>query len=208
VKPKQYFDAVWSRCARITALHAYLEANLTEIMKPDELLRAEWVARVGALDLYIHELVSQGMLEVFGGTRNPTQAFQKFRISSETLARIRTAASSTDAGAAFDLEIRAQLGRQSFQFPEDIADAVRLFSDVELWNGVALAQGATPATKSSFAKSLKKDLSAIVERRNKIAHEGDLQPGSPRVEWPISKQDLVLVTGFIGQLVTCIESIV
>ena len=60
-------------------------------MSVDELLRAEWVARVSALDLYVHELVAQNMVSIFEGARNSCPGFSKFHCSSETLLRIRNA---------------------------------------------------------------------------------------------------------------------
>ena len=177
-------------------------------MRPDELLRAEWVARVSALDLYIHELVAQRMLAVFDGLRPVSPAYLTFRISNETSGRIRAAASLADASAAFDLEIRDQLSLLTFQEPERIADGVRLFSAVELWNEVALHLGATPAAKSSAAKALKTELSLIVRRRNKIAHEGDLQPNSPREPWPIQQEDLVFVADRVVKIVRAIDAVV
>jgi hypothetical protein len=41
---------------------------------------------------------------------------------------------------------------------------------------VAARLGAPIAKKNDAAKSIKKTLSLVIERRNKIAHEGDLQP--------------------------------
>ena len=61
-------------------------------MSVDELLRAEWVARVSALDLYVHELVAQSMVQIFEGIRNPCPGFYKFNCSSDTLLRIKNAA--------------------------------------------------------------------------------------------------------------------
>lgn len=61
MKPIAYFESVWARCDELTAMHAYLANQLTPALRPDELLRAEWVARVSALDLYVHELVAQGI---------------------------------------------------------------------------------------------------------------------------------------------------
>src|SRR6266480_4621025 len=99
--PLAQFEAVWSRCAQLSALHAYLEKNVSSIMQPDELLRAEWVARVSALDLYIHELVAQTMLAIFEGRRPASPAYLKFQVSTESLNRIRAAATPSEAGAAF-----------------------------------------------------------------------------------------------------------
>jgi hypothetical protein len=177
-------------------------------MQPDELLRAEWVARVSALDLYVHELVAQTMLAIFEGRRPASSAYLKFEISTETLNRIRAAATSSDASAAFDLYVRSYLARITYQAPDDIAEGVRLCSTIELWNEVALKLGATSATKVDRAKSLKKQLSLIVRRRNAIAHEGDLQQSPLREPWAISRADLVFVGGQIEGLVRAIDAVV
>lgn len=108
----------------------------------------------------------------------------------------------------YDLEIRRQLGIQTYQTSESIADGIRLISDVTLWREIALDQGATNSTADSRAKSMKMQLNAIVERRNKIAHEGDMQPLTPREPWPINGQDLVVVKNFIEALVNSIDRIV
>jgi hypothetical protein len=84
------------------------------------------------------------------------------------------------ASAAFDLEIREKLSLQTFQAPDKVAEGIRCFSEIELWNSVAVSLGATAATANEEAKALRKRLSLIVNRRNKIAHEGDLQPLPPR----------------------------
>lgn len=206
--PIALFETVWARCAELSALQAYLAKNVASILRPDELLRAEWVARVSALDLYVHELVAQEMLATFDGRRPATPGYMRFQISAETVERIRAAATPSDANAAFDLEVRDKLSYLAFQDPEKIADGIRLFSPIELWNEVALKLGATPATKVTTAQSLKKELSLVVRRRNKIAHEGDLGPTPPREPWPISQSDLALVADLIERLVRGIDAAV
>ena len=120
--------------------------------------------------------------------------------------RIKNSTTLADASAAFELEVRGKLSRVTYQLPDDIADGIRHISACELWNEIALAKGATVATKSQIAKSLKRDLSLIVERRNKIAHEGDLQPSIPRAPWPISRADVTYVAIFIEGLVRAIDN--
>jgi len=206
--PIAYFADVWQRCAQIEALYAYLAGRLTAALSGDELLRAEWVARVSALDLYVHELVAQNMVRIFEGSRNSCPGFSKFQCSSDTILRIKNASTPGDATAAFDFEVRSKLSRVTFQLPDEIADGIRLISEIELWNEIALTSGATAATKNTLAKSLKKDLSIIVERRNKIAHEGDLQPSIPRTPWDITRADVSHVSQFIEDLVQTIDKIV
>jgi hypothetical protein len=207
VSPKTYFDGAWLRCSHLAALHAYLENHVADIVQTDELLRAEWAARVSALDLYVHELVAQNMLAIFGGLRPVSAAFRRFKISNETMQRIRDGSSVSDATAAFELEVRTQIGLRAFQYPDDIAEAIRLISDIELWNDIALHLGATQLTKNKEAKLLKAALSAIVDRRNKIVHEGDLQPVTPRTIWPISRSDLATVEAEILKIVTAIDAV-
>lgn len=208
MKPLAQFEAVWDRCAQLSTLHAYPEKNVSGVMQPDELLRAEWVARVSALDLYVHELVAQMLVAIFEGRRASCVAYLKFQISAETLNRIRAAATPSEASAAFDLYVRGSLSRITYQFPDDIADGVRLCSPVELWHEVAMKLCATPATKTAAAKTLKTQLSLIVRRRNAIAHEGDLKQTLPREPWPVSRADLAIVAGFIEQVVRAIDGVV
>lgn len=206
--PIALFEAVWSRCDHLSALHAYLAKNVSGVLQPDELLRAEWVARVSALDLYVHELVAQGMVATFEGQRPASPGYMRFQVSTETLARIRAAATPSDASAAFDLEVREKLGYMTFQDPDKIAEGVRLITSIELWHEVALKLGATPAMKVAKAQNLKKELSLVVQRRNKIAHEGDLQPVPPREPWLISQSDLALVADLIQMIARGIDAVV
>lgn len=189
-------------------MHAYLARHMTEAMPVDELLRAEWVARVSALDLYVHELIAQRMVMSFEGGLVRTNQFQTFHLPLETIERIRAAPSNTAASSAFDLEVREQLSFVTYQDPDKIAEGVRLCSTIELWNAVALHQGAMPAQKVNEAKRIKRQLRAIVDRRNKIAHEGDLQPVLPVTPWPIAQADLVLVSTFLEGLVRSIDACV
>lgn len=206
--PKGHFDAVWLRCDGLSAMHAYLANQATAVLPTDELLRAEWVARVSALDLYVHELVAQRMVQCFEGALPKTPQFLSFQLPVETVERIRTATSPVAASAAFELEVRRQLAFITYQDPERIAEGVRMCSSAELWNGIALHQGANASTKNAQAKQLKNQLKAIVDRRNKIAHEGDLQPILPITPWPIAQVDLQMVATFIQRLVDSIESCV
>jgi hypothetical protein len=202
------FEAVWARCAQLSGLYAYLARNLTGVLQPDELLRAEWVARVCAIDLYVHELVAQRMVDTFEGRRTATPAYLRFQLSNEAIGRIRSAAGPAEASSAFDLHVREQLSRNTYQAPDDIADAVRLCSTVELWNEVAVNLGASQSTKITSAKAIKRQLSLIVGRRNIIAHEGDLQRSPLREPLPISQGDLAVVAGHIERVVRAIEAVV
>lgn len=147
------------------------------------------------------------MLSIFEGCLPSTPAYLRFQIPNETLDRIRSAPTILDASSAFDLEVRSQLSRETFQHPDRIADAVRLCSNTELWNDIATYLGATPQDKIANAKAIRRDLSLMVERRNKIAHEGDLQPTTSRDPWPISPTDVAFVAQRIETIVRAIDEV-
>jgi hypothetical protein len=207
VSPIDHFSAVWTRCNHLSVIHGFIANNVSPALQPGELLRAEWAARVSALDLYVHELISQRMLSIFEGKRAKCEGYGTFQVPTETMDRIRTAANETEASAAFDLTTRDQLGRKTFQYPEDIAAGVRLFSSCDLWNDVALQLGATQQNKNNCAKQIKQQLKQIVGRRNKIVHEGDLQPGIPRTPWPITQADVAFVSEFLLGTVGAIDAV-
>jgi hypothetical protein len=207
VSPINHFEAVWARCDHLSAIHAYLARNVSPALQPDELLRTEWASRVGALDLYVHELIAQRLVGIFQGELPKCPGYATFQLPTETMDRIRGAATPTDASAAFDLTVREQLGRKTFQYPEDIAAGLRLCSAAALWSDVAVKLGATPQSKDEDAKRLKRELTQIVGRRNKIVHEGDLQPTVPRVPWPITQADVAFVSALLESIVRAVDAV-
>ena len=98
-------------------------------------------------------------------------------------------------------EIRSQHSYKSFQQPEKIAEAMRLISDKKLWDEVAIQMGKS-------AKDVKQELSLIVDRRNKIAHEADIDPtlglGN---RWEIDQVEVSEAVDFIEQVVESIHNI-
>ncbi len=115
--PKIYFDEIWQRCELFTALHGcYVSAQATVALQPDELLRAEWAFRVSALDLYVHELIAQNLVQIFEGARPICPGFARFQVSGDALMRIQAATTAGDRRTAFDLEVRTRLSRITYQY--------------------------------------------------------------------------------------------
>jgi hypothetical protein len=175
----EIFRSNLERVRSIHALHESFSRRLTAAVDLSDILRAEMVLIVSALDHFIHELARIGIMETWQGKRTATAAYLRFPVSLGVAADI---ANSHDAASSLETEIRMRHSFLSFQQPDGIADAVRLFSDIKLWNKVAAALGEDPQT-------LKATLKLIVERRNKIAHEADVDPSYPGQKWPISPAD-------------------
>ncbi|KAA9003471.1 hypothetical protein FJU31_03975 [Stenotrophomonas cyclobalanopsidis] len=208
--PRLLFEQLWSRGDELALLYD----NLVNIGIPqpraDELLRAEWVTRLAALDLYVHELLASRMVSQFESGASKYPGFSSFRLSAEAMWRVVRATSPSERSAAFDLDVRAQISHLTFQMPDKIADAVRYTSDVQLWKEVARHQNptASQAELKEHQKTLNTELSSMVQRRNKIAHEGDLGPSVPREKLPIALEQLELVRDVVRRLVDSIEHVV
>jgi hypothetical protein len=208
MSPKHYFDSIWNRADLFATLHAFVSSNATAALKPEELLRAEWAIRVSALDLYIHEVVSQNLLKIFQGLRPTCPGYSRLQVSSDMLMQIHSNGPGILSDNVFDREIRTKLERVTYQAPDDIADGIRMVSPISLWSEIAKFHGATGGAIVTEAAALKGALTQIVNRRNKIVHEGDLQPGIPRQPWPIIRQDVDDVKLTIQRIVDGVEGTV
>ncbi|MEG3859251.1 HEPN domain-containing protein [Microcoleus sp. herbarium12] len=188
-----------ARVRDLIAVHNSLKAQASSVLDLSDMLRAALVLAVSALDYYIHEVVRIGMLEIHRGQRPEPPAFSGFQIS---LGNART---GINAGQNIDSwledEIRQRHSYKSFQQPNAIADAVRLICDKKLWEEVSINMG-------SPAKDIKQQLSLIIDRRNKIAHEADIDPTlSLGNRWPIDELLVNEAVDFLEQVVESIHKI-
>lgn len=197
VSPIIQFRANISRARELGGVYLALINITTTALDVSDLLRSQIVMSVSALDHYIHEKTLHGMLEVLKGTRPPTDAYQRYPVSNSTILKFYA---GSNFEQAFEEEIRRKHSYLSFQSPEKIADAVRLFSHCKLWEELATHFSTRP-------EKLKEQLRLIIERRNKIAHEADLDPSFPGSRWTIRDCDVEESTNFINDLCEAIEII-
>lgn len=177
------------RVQNLGGLYDVLSQQTIPALDLTDLLRSQIVMAVSALDHYIHEITRVGMLEVYGGKRPQTPAFLRFQVTMESTLRGITAGQGNEGW--LDEEIRKKHGYQAFQHPDRIADAIRLFSSCTLWISVASALNLE-------VEDVKTELQLIVDRRNQIAHEADLdsrKPGGTR--FTISPSDTERIINFI-----------
>lgn len=160
----------------LVSLHVSLKNQVTGAVDLADILRAAFVLGVSALDFYIHEVVRLGMLEAHNGRRPTTQAYLKFTVTLEAVAQER--ARPTDDGW-LDSEIRARHGWLSFQTPERVAKAIAIIHSRPIWKLIAERMALRDGLE------VRRRLSLIVDRRNKIAHEADVNPSFPGTKWPI-----------------------
>lgn len=164
------------RVRELGGLAVAVQSLTTSAIDVSDLWRSQIVLVVSALDYFIHELARLGMIECAKGSRAKTDAYLRFEIPL-------SAADSAIAGSVHEVwlgeTVREKHSWQSFQDPDKLADAIRLMSPVKLWEAVGNELGVPP-------KDVKTRLKLIVDRRNQIAHEADLDPISPGSRWPIN----------------------
>lgn len=195
-KAIEVFRASADRVRNLGGLHGAISALTTPVIDSSDLLRAQIVLTVSALDHFIHEVTVLGMVETFNGARPPTAAFNRQKVSGHLLI-----SAPSGRGVLFEEDVRQRHALLSFQQPDKIADAIRLISEASLWKEVALKVGVSE-------EALKTKLRLIVERRNKIAHEADIDPSYPGARWPIKPQDAEDALQFIVSLCEAIFDLV
>jgi hypothetical protein len=188
------FEGNIERARALVRLYAHLSTRTTAALDISDILRAALVQGVSALDQYVHEVTRIGMIETHQGKRMATRAFLAFPIS---LTATRSALSNPADTTWLSESIQQAHGWQTFQRPDKIADALRLVSDSSLWECVAAELGAD-------TRRVKVELQAIVDRRNKIAHEADMDPSYPGQRWPISESLVQGALDFLDKLANAI----
>jgi len=178
-------------------LYNYLQRHTSPAIDLTDILRSQIVMAVSSLDQYIHEITRIGMIESYNGSRPRTAAFHRFQVSMKG---VITGVSAL-GHLWFEDEIRARQGYATFQDPDTISSAIRLFSTCRLWPSVAMKLGIS-------VQDAKRNLRLIVERRNKIAHEADTDPTYPGARWPISYSDAEGAVNYIEKLCEAINSVI
>ena len=197
LNPIEQFRENITRVQDLGGLQAALDNTTTAAVDLTDLLRAQIAMIVSALDLYIHEITRIGMLEVYNGERPQTDAFLRFQVTLESAMQ---GISNASRDGWLDTEIRERHGHLSFQYPDNIADAIRLFSSCKLWEDVAKELNLS-------AQDVKNRLLTIVKRRNQIVHEADLIPDYPGTitRWPISPANVTSTLDFIQSVCEAIH---
>jgi hypothetical protein len=99
-----------ARVRHLAGLTTAFAAMTTSAVDASDMLRAQLVLAVSALDHYVHEITRLGMLSIFDGTKTASSAFLRFRVSLNCLSSGQLLTRNE-----FDAEIRAQHSYLAFQ---------------------------------------------------------------------------------------------
>lgn len=164
-----------------------------------EILRAEIVLSVSALDCFIHDLIKQGMVETYQGDRIASNQLSTYQIPFKFLKLIENSEQLDDKLAYLENAIKENNSKDSYQSPKSIEYALQLINISSVWKNLA-------SPMNLKAEDIKGELSLIIDRRNKIAHEADYDvlTGS---KYPIDRQNINDVIQFIESLCESIYKI-
>lgn len=194
----QSLEKFWAAFQRVNGqLHIgqALHGNSLAGLDMSEAFRASLVLGVSALDSYIHNLCVEAIIESFANLRSRNSYFGEVRIS------LLGAEYGIPSGTYgwLEGEVRELFSRETFQRPDDIARALRFVDgEPKRWSRIAAQFGSSPS-------ELRVRLSNIVDRRNMIVHEADIDPvwGVARPLEPVEVQHAIM---FLSDFVNAIET--
>ena len=189
------FESNLTSARQLGVIFQAFQDKVTEAISLDELLRAEIVLAVSALDCYVHDVVRIGMSKAFQLASGEPNAYLSFGVSLQFVKRLLRAPSPDEMHNLLDQEVRRLHGYRTFQNADNISQALSLIGIAGIWEKIGVVLGMPTA-------DVKTRLNVIVDRRNKIAHEADIDPSlGIASKYPIDFPN-------VRQAVTLLESLV
>ena len=156
------------RVKNLGAIYKNINSQTTQILDLSDILRAQYVMLVSALDHFIHEIVRFGMIEIYKDKRKETKKFKEFIFGLDAKIINKDNIEPYKDTVWLDYQIRYKNGFKSFQQADKIREAMLLITDKDIWEELS-------SLMNQDSKMLKNKLNLIVDRRNQIAHEADIK---------------------------------
>lgn len=182
------------------ALHYFLVEKLPAVDLSD-ILRAEYVLIVSAFDAYVHDIVRQGMLDIFKGIDSANDKYNSYMVPMSFYQQLSSCATEAERIDLFEGLLKKQMSKDSYQAPRSIDYALQLIDIHAVWTSLA------PIMGYANGQDVNNQLALIVKRRNIIAHESDIMTLTGTEKNDISRGDVETVIDFVTQLVRGIETL-
>ncbi|MGI8310949.1 hypothetical protein [Saccharopolyspora hattusasensis] len=167
-----------------------LEAQDVHDFDVTDLYRSAWVMAVAALDHWVFEEIRHRALALLlkPDGQKPS-GLRKLSVPVDLFDRIHYGGESREA--VFGEMLDREFGHESYQNPRYIQEAFKHVSDVKLWAEVA--KRAHAHGDQVDAKEVQARLKRIMERRNQIVHQADLDQADPNRRQPVSAEEAAAV---------------
>ena len=155
---------------QLDIIFQHLEQNNVKTLDLSEILRAEIVLAVSALDNFISNIVYFGLLQTFEGSKiipeDLIKPYNDIQLDMKTVVEIMNASNPDEKSIILGNYIMKVNSKKPYQDPKQIESALLLLGIKQLWTKIGI-------TLSMNAEDVKKELANIVWQRHKIAHEAD-----------------------------------
>ncbi|MBB3382058.1 MULTISPECIES: HEPN domain-containing protein [unclassified Rhizobium] len=165
----------------------------------DDALRAAYFQAVSSFDFYVHEIVA-------------IEASYRFRNAIPTRNIVLPMEITMISGAeerytAVDADIRERNSYKAFVDPQKLSEVLSCFCN-KPWE--LIVENHNELHNENVDKSsLMAQLKSIWKRRNKIAHEADVNPTLSGISlWPIDQADTEITVRFVEKLGQCLPNVV
>ena len=196
---KNIFDRNIESVLIIDSIFQYMDLQITAF-DISELLRAEFVLIVSALDFYVHGVVREGLVDQLNNIDDCNA--NTLCIPFSTVKVLLHIDSEEERKRVLSEQIKMITSKDSYQAPRAIEKALGMIGVKKVWNKISDFSGQP-------AENIRNTLSIVINRRNKIAHEADIDflTGEKTVITPTDiKECLEFVTGFIDAIEQILKS--
>ncbi|MGW5880295.1 hypothetical protein ACWFMI_27495 [Nocardiopsis terrae] len=158
---------------------------------PEDLYRAAWSQAVSALDHWLHEEVLEHAVALVRSEERPLpERLAKLRMPFATVEQM----TDNSVGSVFAEFIAEEIRRDTYQRSKGVSEGLRLITHLnaqQIWERIAEGLGVTAAAARDRQDR-------VVDRRNRIAHQADLDSDGLRT--PMSAAE-------VEEAVTWIEDV-
>jgi hypothetical protein len=180
----------------LDALYEYIQRTSPDF-DASQLLRSEYALIISSFDKYVHDVVREKMLDNFFNKN--IEIDNRLELSIYKVKSLLDEPNQINRELLFDSYIREKTTKLSFQSPQSIDKALSFIGLKKIWSHLEPIMGQS-------ASDIQEQLAIIVNRRNKIVHEADIDS----VTNTLTNIDLASVNfchNFINSLIEAIEKI-
>ena len=197
------FRANLAQIRELEGLHKYLSDTIVTPISFDDILRFQLVYGISAFDKLIHDLIREGMIEIYAGKRPHTAKYLAEGISLDMHHQLLMATSSSLPPP--ELILKQTLFNKfkifAFQDPAKVVDGLSyIWDEKHKWKTISTTMGIDENTAKTTLK-------LIVDRRNSIVHEADIDP-STNLKFTINQTDCTITTNFLEKCGLTIANLV
>lgn len=197
--PKTTWNTNLQNVKQMHWLHEQL-VKMVPAIDLGDILRSEYVLIVSAFDCYIHDVVLQGMAEMFSGNQIECKNYTDFCIPMSTVKQLLATSDPSLRESIYNASVKKILSKDSYQSPKNVEFALGMVNLKKIWSKIG--QEINMPTED-----VKRKLGLIILRRNKIAHEADIENFVSMEKAEIERADVEDVITYLDNVVLAIEKI-